>query len=41
MVYKRLGERNENQVDLFQMGCIGIKKAENNYSNELDVKFSP
>lgn len=39
-VIKRFGGNNENPDDLFQIGCIGLIKAINNFNTELDVKFS-
>ena len=39
-VIKRFGSTNENPDDLFQIGCIGIIKAINNFNPELEVKFS-
>lgn len=39
-VIKRFGTSNENPDDLFQIGCIGLIKAINNFNTELDVKFS-
>lgn len=39
-VIKRFGTSNENPDDLFQIGCIGLIKAVNNFNTELDVKFS-
>ena len=39
-VIKRFGNSNENPDDLFQIGCIGLIKAINNFNTELDVKFS-
>jgi DNA-directed RNA polymerase specialized sigma subunit len=32
--------RNENVDDLFQVGCVGLIKAVDNFNVELDVKFS-
>ena len=40
MFIKRFGNSNENPDDLFQIGCIGLIKAINNFNTELDVKFS-
>ena len=40
-VIKRFSNSNENPDDLFQIGCIGLIKAINNFNTELDVKFSP
>lgn len=39
-VIKRFSSSNENVDDLFQIGCIGLIKAVNNFNTELDVKFS-
>ena len=39
-VIKRFGNSGENMDDLFQVGCIGLIKAINNFNTELDVKFS-
>jgi len=39
-VIKRFSTSNENPDDLFQIGCIGLIKAINNFNTELDVKFS-
>lgn len=39
-VIKRFGASGENPDDLFQIGCIGLIKAVNNFNTELDVKFS-
>ena len=39
-VIKRFGNSNENPDDLFQIGCIGLIKAINNFNTELEVKFS-
>ena len=39
-VITRFGGSNENPDDLFQIGCIGLIKAINNFNTELDVKFS-
>ena len=39
-VIKRFSNSNENPDDLFQIGCIGLIKAINNFNTELDVKFS-
>ena len=39
-VIKRFGNSNENVDDLFQIGCVGLIKAINNFNTELDVKFS-
>ena len=39
-VIKRFGNSNENMDDLFQVGCIGLIKAINNFNTDLDLKFS-
>lgn len=39
-VIKRFANSSENPDDLFQIGCIGLIKAINNFNTELDVKFS-
>ena len=39
-VIKRFGSTNENPDDLFQIGCIGLIKAINNFNPDLEVKFS-
>ena len=39
-VIKRFSGSSENPDDLFQIGCIGLIKAINNFNTELDVKFS-
>ena len=39
-VIKKFDGRNENPDDLFQVGCIGLIKAIDNFNLELDVKFS-
>ena len=39
-VIKRFSRRGENPDDLFQVGCIGLIKAVDNFNIELDVKFS-
>ncbi|MEF9942188.1 MAG: sigma-70 family RNA polymerase sigma factor, partial [Lachnospiraceae bacterium] len=39
-VIKRFYNSNENADDLFQIGCIGLIKAINNFNTELQVKFS-
>ena len=36
----RFSGRRENADDLFQVGCIGLIKAVDNFNTELDVKFS-
>lgn len=39
-VIKRFGSSNENADDLFQIGCIGLMKAIDNFDSSLNVKFS-
>lgn len=39
-VIKRFSSSNENADDLFQIGCIGLMKAIDNFNTDLDVKFS-
>ena len=39
-VIKRFSNSNENADDLFQIGCIGLIKAIDNFDTTLDVKFS-
>ncbi|MBR0327750.1 MAG: sigma-70 family RNA polymerase sigma factor, partial [Clostridia bacterium] len=39
-VIQRFVNRRENMDDLFQVGCIGLIKAIDNFNTELDVKFS-
>ena len=39
-VVQRFTGRRENLDDLFQVGCIGLCKAVDNFNVELDVKFS-
>ncbi|MDO4678318.1 MAG: RNA polymerase sporulation sigma factor SigG [Blautia sp.] len=39
-VIKRFGSSNENPDDLFQIGCIGLIKAIDNFDTSLNVKFS-
>ena len=39
-VIKRFSASNENVDDLFQIGCIGLIKAIDNFNTELGVKFS-
>ena len=39
VIQKFIG-RGENPDDLFQVGCIGLMKAIDNFNTELDVKFS-
>lgn len=39
-IVKRFSGRGESSDDLFQIGCIGLIKAIDNFNTELDVKFS-
>ena len=39
-IVQRFGGRGESADDLFQVGCIGLIKAIDNFNTELDVKFS-
>lgn len=39
-VIQKFSGRNENPDDLFQVGCIGLMKAIDNFNTELDVRFS-
>ena len=39
-IVQRFSNRNENADDLFQVGCIGLIKAVDNFNTDLDVKFS-
>ena len=39
-VIQRFAGRGENADDLFQVGCIGLIKAIDNFNTDLDVKFS-
>lgn len=39
-VIKRFASSNENVDDLFQIGCIGLIKAIDNFDSSLNVKFS-
>ena len=39
-IVQRFANRKENMDDLFQVGCIGLVKAVDNFNTELDVKFS-
>lgn len=39
-VIQRFSGRGENPDDLFQVGCIGLIKAIDNFNVELDVRFS-
>ncbi|NLW70033.1 MAG: sigma-70 family RNA polymerase sigma factor [Eubacteriaceae bacterium] len=39
-VIRKFGYRGENMDDIFQIGCIGLIKAINNFDLKYDVKFS-
>ena len=39
-VIKRFGNSSENADDLFQIGCIGLMKAIDNFDTTLMVRFS-
>lgn len=39
-VIQRFSNRGENLDDLFQVGCIGLIKAIDNFDTNMDVKFS-
>ena len=39
-IIQRFTNRKENVDDLFQVGCVGLVKAVDNFNVELDVKFS-
>ncbi|MDO5424127.1 MAG: RNA polymerase sporulation sigma factor SigG [Eubacteriales bacterium] len=39
-VIKRFGSSSENADDLFQIGCIGLMKAIDNFDTSLNVRFS-
>jgi len=39
-IIQRFTNRRENLDDLFQVGCIGLIKAIDNFNTELCVKFS-
>ncbi len=39
-VIKRFSNSSENMDDLFQIGCIGLIKAIDNFDTRLNVKFS-
>lgn len=39
-IVQRFSNSNENMDDLFQIGCIGLMKAIDNFNTELNVKFS-
>ncbi len=39
-IIQRFGNRGEHPDDLFQVGCVGLIKAVDNFNTDLDVKFS-
>ena len=39
-VVQRFANRGESMDDLFQVGCIGLIKAIDNFDTDMDVKFS-
>ncbi len=39
-IIQRFTNRRENMDDLFQVGCIGLVKAVDNFNTDLEVKFS-
>lgn len=39
-VIQKFTNRGENVDDLFQVGCIGLMKAIDNFNVDLDVRFS-
>ena len=39
-IIQRFTSRKENLDDLFQVGCVGLIKAIDNFNTDLDVKFS-
>ncbi len=39
-VVQRFGNRGESADDLFQIGCVGLIKAIDNFDPNLNVKFS-
>ena len=40
-IIQRFSNSNENVDDLFQIGCIGLMKAIDNFDITQNVKFSP
>ena len=38
-VIQRFSNRGENLDDLFQVGCIGLIKAIDNFNTDMDVRF--
>lgn len=39
-VIQKFSNRGENVDDLFQVGCIGLIKAIDNFNIDMDVRFS-
>ena len=39
-IIQRFSGSNENMDDLFQIGCVGLIKAVDNFDDTLNVKFS-
>ena len=39
-IVQRFASRHDNMDDIFQVGCIGLIKAIDNFNTALDVKFS-
>ena len=39
-IIQRFAGKKESADDLFQVGCIGLIKAVDNFNTQLDVKFS-
>ena len=39
-IIQRFTNRHENLDDLFQVGCIGLIKAVDNFNIDIDVEFS-
>ncbi len=39
-ILQRFEGRGESADDLFQVGCIGLMKAIDNFNTDLDVRFS-
>ena len=39
-IVRRFEKRGHDREELFQIGCIGLIKAINNFNPELEVKFS-
>ena len=39
-VIQRFGGRGENADDLFQIGCVGLIKAIDNFDTSLDIQLS-